>query len=176
MPRCSHVLPGDDAFALNDAGILIPKLSVQHRDDEYDSAGLDMLNQMQLRHFWYRGRHRFLLHGLKRALRRANLDRRSDLSAIDLGGGCGGWINYLAAHDPDRFTELGLADSSAKALQLAGATVGGNVTRYQIDLLRLPWTDRWDVAFLLDVLEHIPEELKLFDKSANLSGQGDICW
>jgi 2-polyprenyl-3-methyl-5-hydroxy-6-metoxy-1,4-benzoquinol methylase len=32
------------------------------------------------------------------------------------------------------------------------------VRRYQIDLRNLLWRDRWDLAFLLDVLEHIPEE------------------
>jgi SAM-dependent methyltransferase len=31
------------------------------------------------------------------------------------------------------------------------------VIRYQVDLLNLYWTDRWDLAFLLDVLEHIPD-------------------
>jgi SAM-dependent methyltransferase len=32
------------------------------------------------------------------------------------------------------------------------------VKRYQIDLLDLQWHDRWDMAFLLDVLEHIPQD------------------
>ncbi len=27
----------------------------------------------------------------------------------------------------------------------------------QIDLLDIPWFEKWDIVFLLDVLEHIPE-------------------
>jgi SAM-dependent methyltransferase len=54
---------------------------------------------------------------------------------------------------------LALSDSSLKALQLATDVVGAETHSFQIDLLNLEWTDRWDVAFLLDVLEHIPEDL-----------------
>jgi len=32
------------------------------------------------------------------------------------------------------------------------------VARYQVDLLNLGWRERWDVAFLLDVLEHLPDD------------------
>ena len=28
---------------------------------------------------------------------------------------------------------------------------------FKVDLLNLPWKDRWDVVFLLDVFEHIPD-------------------
>ncbi|MCH7685471.1 MAG: class I SAM-dependent methyltransferase [Planctomycetes bacterium] len=42
---------------------------------------------------------------------------------------------------------------------MAERFVGEHVARYQIDLLDLQVADRWDVAFLLDVLEHIPEDL-----------------
>jgi hypothetical protein len=38
---------------------------------------------MQERHFWYRGRHRFLLH----ALDRQRPVGSGPLSAVDLGGG-----------------------------------------------------------------------------------------
>ena len=47
MAETSHVAPEDDTVA--------------HRDDEYDPAGFEILDRMQERHFWYRGRHRFLL-------------------------------------------------------------------------------------------------------------------
>jgi len=33
--------------------------------------------------------------------------------------------------------------------------------RFQVDLLDLPWADTWDVVFLLDVLEHIPEHVEV---------------
>jgi SAM-dependent methyltransferase len=116
---------------------------------------------MQKNHFWYRGRHRFLLHALGRALHQLAPERRNSLSAIDLGAGCGGWIGYLQAHAPDLFAELALADSSLRALEYARDAVGERIQRYQIDLLQLPWRERWDVLFLLDVLEHIPGDVEV---------------
>jgi SAM-dependent methyltransferase len=85
------------------------------------------------------------------------LGDRGPLQAIDLGGGCGGWVSYLQEHERSGFAQVALADSSADALDMAGAVVPSTVRRYQIDLLNLHWTSRWDVAFLLDVLEHIPD-------------------
>jgi 2-polyprenyl-3-methyl-5-hydroxy-6-metoxy-1,4-benzoquinol methylase len=138
-------------------GIYTPRTPVVHRDEEYDPAGFDILRDMQRRHFWYAGRHRFLLHVLRAYLKR--ISPRSDgLKAIDLGGGCGGWVSYLRHHLPQAFSELALSDSSLQALSSAGPVVGEGVGRYQIDLLDLLWHDRWDVAFLLDVLEHIPAD------------------
>jgi len=32
------------------------------------------------------------------------------------------------------------------------------VARYQVDLMDLQWNERWDGAFLLDVLEHLPDD------------------
>ena len=81
--------------------------------------------------------------------------RRSILAA-----GCGGWIKYLLGQPGTQFAELALGDSSSQALELAGPVVGPTVKRYQIDLLNLHWEERWDVAFLLDVLEHIPDDLE----------------
>jgi SAM-dependent methyltransferase len=135
-------------------GVFVPDAPVAHREEEYDPAGFDFLRDMQSRHFWYRGRHRFLLHAMKQALGR----NRSGLKGIDLGGGCGGWIEYLKARCPGVFDELALGDSSLRALGLAGEVVGSDVGKYQIDILCLHWRQRWDVAFLLDVLEHIPQD------------------
>ena len=112
---------------------------------------------MQDAHFWYRGRHRFLLAALERHLGRLALPAGT-LNAVDLGAGCGGWVDYLLRHSSLRFRELSLADSSPKALQFAGAVAGSRVRRFQVDLLDLGWQDRWDVVFLLDVLEHIPDQ------------------
>jgi SAM-dependent methyltransferase len=52
--------------------------------------------------------------------------------------------------------ELALADSSLQALRLASEVLPPLTKTFRVDLLDLPWKDRWDVAFLLDVLEHIP--------------------
>jgi 2-polyprenyl-3-methyl-5-hydroxy-6-metoxy-1,4-benzoquinol methylase len=141
-------------------GIFTPALAVVHRDEEYDSSAFSLLRDIQSRHFWYQGRHRFLTRALKVHLA-GSFQAEKPLSAIDLGGGCGGWINWLQRHLPGKFTELALSDSSVRALKMAGSVVNKDVARYQTDLLRLGWRDRWNTAFLLDVLEHIPADTEV---------------
>lgn len=125
---------------------------VTHSNDDYDEAGFTLLRDMEARHFWYRGRYRFLLHAV-----RETVHQRGG-SAIDIGGGCGGWIAYLRRHAPDIFGELALADSSPRALELAAPALDGFAARHHTDVLALPWHDRWDAVFLLDVIEHVADD------------------
>jgi SAM-dependent methyltransferase len=67
----------------------------------------------------------------------------------------------LAQHSANRFDELALADSSRRALALAADVIGPGAKRYQVDVRRLQWSRRWNVAFLLDVLEHIPDDVEV---------------
>ena len=138
-------------------GIQTPGQPHAHRNEEYEEGGFDALIKMQREHFWYAGRHRILLEATTRELSR-HFGEAHQLRAIDLGGGCGGWLEYLHAHEPGRFQELALGDSSLRALTLAEPIVAGFANRYLIDLLDLPWHEEWDVIFLLDVLEHIPDQ------------------
>lgn len=34
------------------------------------------------------------------------------------------------------------------------------IDRYQIDLMNLGWENEWDIAFMLDVIEHIPDDIE----------------
>ena len=156
-------------------GIFMPTVPVIHRDDEYDSRGFSLLRDIQSRHFWYRGRHRFLLGALKLHLSKSFLAGNA-LAAIDLGGGCGGWITYLRRRVPNKFSELALSDSSLRALELAGSVVGEDIVRYQTDLLQLGWRDRWDAAFLLDVLEHIPADTEVLLQIRQALKPGGLCF
>jgi SAM-dependent methyltransferase len=152
--RTMHAtLPVSDLFFLSD-GIYLPHEPVDHREEEYPSHALASLGQMQARHFWYRGRHRFLLHALHRQI---SADGSAPArSLIDLGAGCGGWVDYLLRKARFPIAEAALADSSLAALRWARRAVPENVACFQADLLHLPWENRWDMAFLLDVLEHLP--------------------
>jgi|SRR5579864_1215210 len=136
-------------------GIYVPPAPVVHREQEYGSQGFAMLRTMQHRHFWYLGRHRFLLHTVHRFAARA-AGTASGYRVVDLGGGCGGWLAFFARRTHLSIAELALADSSLTALH--SASLPSDLTRYQVDLLTLDWVDRWEQVFLLDVLEHIPEE------------------
>jgi SAM-dependent methyltransferase len=143
----------DGVYCLRD-GIYAPPLPVSHREEEYDSHGFELLRKMQRRHFWYQGRHRFLLHAVHRHVGRGATPHR----IIDLGGGCGGWVNYLLRRARFPVAEAALGDSSATALRWARDVLPRGVGFYQIDLLNLQWDNRWDTVFLLDVLEHIPAQ------------------
>ncbi len=70
-------------------GVYTPRAAVVHRDDEYPEAGFEILSAIQERHFWYRGRHRFLLAAARALLRRTRPATAERPSAVDLGGGCG---------------------------------------------------------------------------------------
>jgi SAM-dependent methyltransferase len=157
-------------YTVDASGIYRPILSVRHRDEEYDQSGFDTLVAMQERHFWYRGRHRFLLAALDRFLG----DGGSLKAAVDLGGGVGGWVRYLSDHRASRFSLLALADSSETALRLAGDVLPAGVARYQIDLMNLGWDAQWDCAFLLDVIEHLPDDTQSIREAAKALKPGGL--
>lgn len=155
--RVPNKYPMVDPYVLSENGTWLPPAPPSHRDGDYDSSGFETLRAMQARHFWYRGRHRFIFHFTRRIVRTLRHGERK-LDAIDLGGGCGGWVRYLANRAGGDFNEIALADSSPTALSLAVGEIPASSRRFQIDLLNLQWSERWDVAFLLDVLEHIDED------------------
>lgn len=148
-------------YTLSSDGIFRPSMPVKHREEEYEEDGFETLRDMQDRHFWYRGRHRFLLAAVDRFLPKSGAPR----SAIDLGGGAGGWVSYLAKQRPERFNPLALADSSIVALTLAESVFPPAAQRYQVDLMQLQMRDQWDAAFLLDVIEHIPDDLHALEQA-----------
>lgn len=138
-------------------GVYVRRTGVTHREEDYDEQAFRVLQDMQQKHFWYRGRHRFVFAALQRQL--ARLARApADLRALDLGAGCGGWVRHLAVRQQPAFRELALADSSRRALAVAATVAGPAHACYQVDLHDLGWRQRWDVIFLLDVLEHIGDE------------------
>ena len=159
LPTLQTLPQSEVQFSL-DQGIFVPVPRPQHRDDEYDETSFDLLLAMQRDHFWYNGRHRLLLKILLSESQH-RLGNSGNFRAIDIGGGCGGWLEYLHTRCTGMFQELALGDSSIRALTLAESVVGCYANRYQVDLLNLPWSETWDVVFLLDVLEHIPDHVEV---------------
>lgn len=139
-------------YKLDSFGINRPITAVSHRDDEYQEAEFKTLLEMQDRHFWYVGRHKFLLGCLKKYL------KQSHKNLIDLGGGVGGWIKYLIDRFPFGFEEIALGDSSNVALMGAKTVLPDSISFYQVDLMATHWREKWDVIFLLDVIEHCPDD------------------
>lgn len=141
------------SYTPDQLGIYRPRVPVSHRNDEYDESNFDMLIEMQSKHFWYLGRHNFLLGAVKKWL------GESHQRSIDLGGGVGGWTKYLHDNSSGKFTEIAMGDSSEVALLGARRILPNDVALYQVDLMNLQWKNRWDAVFLLDVIEHCPDDV-----------------
>jgi SAM-dependent methyltransferase len=155
-----------EPYRPSDDGIWRPPFEIAHHEDDYDPQGFPALARIQKSHFWFQGRHRFLLHAYRQIIVRSEVQGRA-LGAIDLGGGCGGWLRYLAERLGDRLGEIALADSSPEALRFSRGEIPPRATVYQIDLQRLLWSERWDFAFLLDVLEHVDDDAHVLRQIRN---------
>jgi 2-polyprenyl-3-methyl-5-hydroxy-6-metoxy-1,4-benzoquinol methylase len=83
-------------------------------------------------------------------------------------------VRYLSQQRQNRFTELTLSDSSEVALTMAAGVLPPDVARYQIDLLNLGWTNRRDAAFLLDVIEHLPDAAAALTQTARALKPGGM--
>jgi len=149
------------SYRLDNSGIYRPTIAVNHRNEEYQESGFATLLEMQSRHFWYVGRHKFLLTCLKKHLKKSH----DNLGVIDLGGGVGGWIKYLIDKSSFRFKEIALGDSSNVALSEAKKLLPAEVALYQVDLMATHWKEKWDVIFMLDVIEHCPDDVSIFKQA-----------
>src|SRR6476646_7550837 len=67
--RVPNKYPMVDPYVLSENGTWLPPAPPSHRDGDYDSSGFETLRAMQARHFWYRGRHRFIFHFTRRIVR-----------------------------------------------------------------------------------------------------------
>lgn len=144
----------DTAYSLADG--VWSRQALVHREAEYDSRGFAVLARMQSQHFWYLGRRRFIAELLRKHIPVTN---RSGRRVIDLGAGCGGFIQYLAALGLFPESEFAVGDSSLAALKYCKQTLASTASAYQIDLMNLGWSERWDTTLLLDVIEHLPDDV-----------------
>lgn len=148
-------------YRLNSEHILVPSVPAIHSTENYSESGFDALSEMQERHFWYRGRHRFLLQSMQNTIPPSS----KNLRMIDLGGGTGGWVCYLSKACPQVFSEFALGDSSLYALGYAKSFLPSGTRRYHVDLLNLQMHEEWDIAFLLDVVEHLPDDERALEQA-----------
>jgi hypothetical protein len=125
-------------------GIFVPCRRPHHRDKEYDEMGFDVLLQMQRKHFWYRGRHKLLLNVLKKEISQY-FGKANGLRAIGIGGGCGGWLEYLQAHGASIFQQLALGDSSMRAHRIPAQPINKALAKIfsleasMVNHINFPW-------------------------------------
>ena len=156
--------PSAGILACGYTDIRHPTLNSHHRDHEYPEDHLELLRQMQESHFWYQGRHRFLLESFDRFLPFP----QEKVRLVDLGGGCGGWLRYIFDRGRGPFARAVLADSSPRALEFAAGVLPPAIEKIRIDLMDLQLEGGWNVAFLLDVIEHLPEDTKVLRQAARI--------
>ena len=144
-----------DPYFQDEHGLYVSDTGVRHDEGSYSSKGFLILQEMQQRHFWYKGRQRVLHAAIDRHVPPA--DRRGR-RVLDLGCGVGGWLAYVRQHQLFANSELAGADSSRDALLASRELTGKAVPHYVVDLTSLGWKARWDTVFLLDVLEHVKED------------------
>ncbi|MBN1296815.1 methyltransferase domain-containing protein [bacterium] len=160
-------------FKRENDGIFIRTSGIPRALDEYNDALFDILMDLQSHHFWHRGRHRFVHYAFRRFL--PLIERtESDLRVIDLGAGCGGWVQYLKRDQRYQFSECAMGDSYRRPLELARECVGDDVNRYHVDLMDMGWRDRWDVVFLMDVIEHIDADIDIVRRVRDVLRPGGL--
>lgn len=142
-------------YRLDEKGLFKPNFEIEVRGEDYPAGGFEQLYQMQRKHFWFVGRHKFLLELLTRVCKASG---RVKLSILDAGCGAGGWINYLKETQKGLFERYAVGDSSEVGLTLAKAALGSSSEYYHLDLYRLEMKEEWDVISLLDVIEHLEDD------------------
>jgi SAM-dependent methyltransferase len=162
--------PHSGAYHLEN-GVFVRAEAVVHDTDQYDLDGYLMLSNTQRRHFWNRGRRRFLAESLHLHLPES---RRRHARVIDLGAGCGGWLAYLREAGTFPGGELAAADSSLVALRATRELVGDHVACFQVNLLDLCFEARWDVAFMLDVIEHLDDDVAALENAKRALSPGGL--
>lgn len=163
-----------DPYTQTVQGVFCPPSTVHHVNDHFEPGHFALLYRMQQGHFWYLGRQRFIGHAVKNFVAPLCAQRKSQLRTIDLGGGCGGFANFLSKNHSEYFSEIATSDSSLDALHLAREWVEPRISRYQVDLLHLEWERRWEVAFLLDVLEHLDDDVRALRETARAVTHGGL--
>lgn len=68
----------------------------------------------------------------------------------------------------------GFLRDSETAFRMAGAVLPVGVARDQIDLMNLGWEAQWDCAFLLDVIEPLPDDVQAMRQAAQALEPGGL--
>jgi SAM-dependent methyltransferase len=116
----------------------------------------ELTYQAEENHFWYVGRRRVIVTWLERSLASAGL-ATSGLRLLDYGCGTGMNLQHFA-----RFGEAVGVDTAAEAIACCRRRGLDNVIQLEsFDQLDLSSSriGRFDVVTMLDVLEHIPDEV-----------------
>ena len=114
----------------------------------FDASLFETLWEAEQTNFWFIGRRELVLDTLRRYPPSSGGARM-----LEVGCGTGGLLHFLAENSP---LELEGGDIFIESLKLARLRLSNSL--YQLDVLRLPFQENFDVVGLFDVLEHIPDD------------------
>jgi SAM-dependent methyltransferase len=118
------------------------------------SVMYDLHIEHERTHWWYTGRREVVLALLRRELAARQSSTRA-LRLLDIGCGAGGMLSHLQA-----FGEAVGIDPSPAALEFARNSTGLDVRAGALpDALPFGPDDRFDVVTLLDVIEHVDDDV-----------------
>lgn len=123
--------------------IFAPELAAGN--DSFEAASFELLAQAEHGSFWFRNRNQLIFQALARHFPDAR-------SFFEIGVGTGFVLSGLRREFPD--LELSGADIFTEGIKIAAARLPG-VSLYQMDCLRIPFREEFDVVAAFDVLEHI---------------------
>jgi SAM-dependent methyltransferase len=123
-----------------------PELAREHSGFRPDFFA--RLAALEARSFWFRGRNELILWALKRYAGEVS-------SFLEIGCGTGFVLSAVGAAYPNARlsgSEVLVAGLESAARRLPAATL------YQMDALRIPFRDEFDVIGAFDVIEHIADD------------------
>ena len=131
----------------------------------FDASAFEFLFEMEQKHFWHVGRREIILDVLRR-----DIPDLAGSRMLETGCGNGNILWYLKQNG----INIEGGDIFLEGLNFCRKRAG-SVALYQINILALPFNDKFDVIGAFDVLEHIDDDKKaLAEMSRTLKSEGNL--
>lgn len=118
--------------------------------DSFDASAFEFLFQMEQRHFWHIGRKEIIFDVLRR-----NVFDLAKCRMLEIGCGNGSVLAYLKQKGID----IQGGDILLEGLQFCQQRID-SVALYNIDVLALPFVNKFNIIGAFDILEHIDNDEK----------------
>ena len=121
------------------------------KDNHFTSAYFKDLIAIEKKHFWHKTKRLLLYSFLKK-----NIPDYKSKGFFELGCGCGYFLHFL--REKGVYVQGG-GDLFPESLQIVSEYL--DVPLYRVNALELPFQDRFGIVALLDIIEHIEDDVKV---------------
>ena len=119
------------------------------KNNYFTSAYFDNLIETEKKHFWHITKRKLLYRFLKK-----NIPDFESIGFFELGCGSGYFLDYLMKRG---VRIQGGGDLFVESLKIVSGYL--KIPLYKIDALRMPFRDEFGIVALLDIIEHIDDDL-----------------